>query len=560
MEKISYIHSPTIYSYHYQTIPERLEYQAKLLGDKEIYVFVKPDGRRVGVTTQEVYQQSLTLARSFVKLGIRKGDIIALCLPNDVSGMISLFGVILSGAIVLNVISAKEDGSDLKNVLFKVGAKALIIHPGDSSSSFKARMNFIDDFDTNGNAKSTAVPSLRFFVTSAAVENHAYALTLDNLLSSSDITAEPPKLDASDICTLFPTSGSTGESKFVPMSHFAAMVIGHQLHESIQYDPDDIIYTERRFAWIGGFPFTLLHNGVKVITKTSAIRTMEEHCRFTLDVLLKENCTHACLFPATIIGLSDLISKTSNESLMLEGIHTGALPVASVCYFAIGNFTKRMTNCYGSSEAGFITSLHVTHTDQYELDYNTGSALQGVEVKIIDEQGYLVTRGETGAIHVRSPSMFNEYYHNKQKTNEVLSTSCWFNTDDTGIINNSGELIVTGRQSDIILQGGKVYVPSVIEGLIKTHPDVLDVIVVPVPDEVLFQLVCACIMKKPGTKLQAEDVREFYKSKFMTSANEAFGGFIPRLFLMFDEYPRLYTGKPDKMQLTTEAIRRKGEV
>ena len=558
MEELSYINTPTTYRYHYQTIPERLALQAQRNGDKEIYVFLGRDGKRVGTTTRELHERSLKLAKAFVKLGIQKDDIIALCLQNDLDGLVSLFGVIHAGAIVLNVISAKEDGSDLKTVLSKIGATALIIHPGVGSSTFRACMNFLDGYDSNGNVKCNAVPTLKYFLITTALEDRQ-TLTLGSLLDI-EIETDLPKINPDEIATMFPTSGSTGEPKFVPISHFRAMIVGHQLHESIRYHPDDVIYTERRFAWIGGFPFMLLHNGVKVVTKTTSIPTMDEHCKFTLDAFMKESCTHACLLPATIVGLNDLLSKRYSDLKLpvLTGIHTGALPVASVCFNALGKLAKRITNCYGSSEAGFVTSLHVTSLEG-NLDYNTGPPLQGVEVKVVDSEGFVVKRGETGAIHVRSPSLLGGYYRNEQKTAEVLSECRWFHTDDTGFIDSVGNLFVTGRQSDIILQGGKVHYPSLVESFIKQHPDVLDVIVVPVPDEIMFQLVCACVIAKPGTNLTGDGLRQFYKSQYLDSANEAFGGFAPRMFLIVDDYPRLYTGKPDKKQLIRDAIRRRDQ-
>ena len=555
MAERSYIHTPTSYRYHYQTVPERLKLQAKLLGEKEVYVFLDPNGGRIGLTVRELYEKSKLFAKSLITLGIRKGDVIALCLNNDVYGILSLFGVILSGAIVLNICSIKEDGSDLINVLSKTNAKALVINPGYRNDILKACMNFLDEFEGDGYVKSDALPSLQYFLTTTAVDNHM-TLTLEDVLNSKETDADFPKADAEDIVILFPTSGSTGESKFVPQSHFAAMIIGHQLYESIQYEPDDIIYTERRFAWIGGFPFMLLHNGVKVVTKTEPIPNMQEHIKFILNALIKERCTHACLLPASLIGLNDLVFKTSGCTLQLKGIHTGGLPVASACASGVGQYTRRVTSCYGSSEAGFITSYHVNETESFS-DYNTGKALQGVEVKVIDPDGIVVRRGQMGEIRVRSPSLMSEYYKDKEKTDQVLDTSRWFNTDDVGFINENGELVVTGRHSDIILQGGKVFVPSAVEGTIKTHPAVLDVIVVPVPDELYFQLVCACIIAIPGTKLSADDVKGFYTSKQVANVNEAFSGYVPRMFLLFNEYPRLYTGKPDKKRLILEAIKRK---
>ena len=556
MDKLSYLHRPATYHLDFRTIPEKLRHQAEVHGDKEVYVFHEPNRARTSATAGELHEKSKQLAHAFVQLGIEKGDIVALCLQNDYHGLLCLLSVIYAGGIVLNVFSAKEDGSDMKAVLKKAGAKAFIIYPGESNSVLKACMNVIDEVDEKGHVKCIDVPTLKYFITSKNINGDG-TLTLQDLLDQ-DVDAELPRLDPDDISHMFTTSGSTGEPKFAPMSHLKTTHIGYQLHDSMKYQPDDVIYTERRFAWIGGFPFMLLHDGVKVVTKTRPISSTEEHCRFTLDVITSEKCNVACLFPATIVGLTDLISGRDGPPL-LKSIHTGALPVASVTYNGIGKIAGRITNCYGSSEAGAIASFHVTELGG-NLDYNTGSPSPGVEVKVVDSDGYVVARYDRGAIYVRSPTLLNEYYGDKAKTSEVMTLSRWFNTDDTGYVDADGNLIVEGRQSDIILQGGKVEIATQIEKFIKTHPDVADAVVVPVPDKVYFQLACACIIAKPGTNLLEHDVRDFYKTKYSISTTEGFGTLGPRMVLFMQEYPRLYTGKPDKKQLIAHAISMKSNI
>lgn len=562
MEKLSYVHTPASHHLTYETIPERLELQAELNGDKEVYVFLDPDGTRTSTTARELHEKSKRIAKALARLGIIKGDIVALCLPNDFDGLLWLFSVIYAGGIVMNIRSEKEDGSDLKGVLSRAGAKAFIINPGTSNAIFKACMNFVNEFDKNGNAISDAVPTLQFFLSVKDVEGEKLLTTQELLHKDTESETELPRLDPNDISHMFLTSGSTGEPKFIQVSHFQTMSTCKFIPDLMKCNPGDIMYTERRFAWMGGFPYMLLHDATTVVTKTTAIPSMDEHCKFTLNAIINENCKVAGLFPATIIGITDHIADRHLESPLLNSVNTGGLPVTSLCYSGIGNLAPVISNCYGSTEAGVISALHVTEI-KGNLDYNTGQPVPGVEVKVVDSDGFVVKRGERGAIYVRSPTLFNEYYGNKEKTSEVLSISRWFNTDDIGYIDEDGNVIVSGRQSDIILQGGRNIVATSVEGFIKSHPDVADVVVVPVPDAVYFQLVCACIIPKPGSNLTAEDIRAFYKSKYLADATEAFGGWAagsglaPRMILLFEEFPRLYTDKPDKKKLIDEALKRK---
>ena len=562
---LSYVHTPSNLQYTYETIPARLQFQAELNGGKEVYVFLDPDGTRTSTTARALHEESLKYAKALVRLGIRKGDVVALCLRNDYEGLLWLFSVIYAGGIVMNINSEKEDGSDLKGVLSRAGAKAFIINPGTSNGIFKACMHFIDDFERNGSATSEAIPTLKYFLSVKTVEGEVLLTTHELLYKGAEKETELPRIDPNDISHMFLTSGSTGEPKFIQVSHFQTVSTCKLIPGLMNSDPGDSMYTERKFAWMGGFPYMLLHDATTVVTKTTAIPSMEEHCKFTLDAIMKENCQIAGLFPATIIGLTDLVAERQLETPLLKSVNTGGLPVTGKCYAGIGKLASVISNCYGSTEAGVIAALHATEiTDN--LDYNTGQPVPGVEVKVVGSDGFVVKRGERGAIYVRSPTLFNEYYGNPGKTKEVLSASRWFNTDDTGYIDQDGNLIVSGRQSDIILQGGRNIVATSVEGFIKSHLDVADVVVVPVPDDAYFQLVCACIIPKQGTNLSAEDVREYYKSKYFANATEAFGGWsagsglAPRLILFFDEFPRLYNDKPDKKKLIDEAIRRKSEM
>ena len=554
MENLSYIQTPVNFRYQYRTIPDSLAIQAKLRNEKEVFIFLNPDGTRDSISAKELNEKSKKMAQGLMKRGIKKGDIIALCLQNNLEGLLCIFGVIYAGGIALNILSNREDGSDMRDVLARIKAKALIISPAATKSVFGIFASPSDMFDKEGNATCLDIPTLKHFITSSGLYDRE-VLTIEKLLNQ-DAVEELTRLDPEDTAILFLTSGSTGEPKFIPVSHFLAMIAGHQLQAAMKYDPEDIIYTERKFFWVGGFPFVTLRDGVTIVTKTAAIPSIDEHCRFTLDAIEKENCTIAQLFPATIVSLNGQLS--GRQSPLLKAVFTGGLPIPSTCYTGLGTLAARFTNCYGSTEAGPVTSLQVTELRD-NLDFNSGPPLPGAEVKILDSTGRVARRGERGEIYNRSVGAFNGYFDDKHKTSEVLSNSRWFKTNDTGYIDNDGNLFAIGRQTDVILQGDHVHMASEVEGIMRKHPDVLDVVVVPVPDDVHFQLVCACVIVKPGAEVSIKDLKDFYDSKIVMSASEAFGGRTPKMILMFDDFPRVYTGKPDKKKLIQEAIRRKHE-
>ena len=550
---MSYISTPLDYKMEYFTITGRLERLAVELGDKEVYVFITPDGKRQSITASELFTRAKAVAQFLLHLGVERGDVFVNCGPNTLECLIAMFGIICAGAIALNTSILRAKAEDVVDALQRTGAKGLILHPGEKNSDLKQCLNFIENVKVNGTVSSMAIPSLRFLLLTENVPGFDVLSIIDNSVDVSDIRL--PQVDPEDYVILFATSGSTGAPKFVPHSHHSVMICCHQVQESMLFDRNDIIYCERRTAWIGGFPFMYLHSGVKTVTKTAPIAALKEHCHFTAKVLEEEICTIAALQPATILGLTDLWHETNSPNCMLKNIHVGSLPVADVCMDAISRYSRCVTNVYGSSEGAFFAANYVRDKSEY-INYCAGRPLRGVEVKISDDKGMVVPRGVRGIIHVRSSSLFWQYYKDEERTREVLSVSHWMDTDDVGIIDKDGNLVVSGRKSDIILQGGTYFLPSQVEAFIKTHPEVFDVVVVSIPNDAKFALVCACVIGKPNRNLTAEKVKQFIDAEYLASSDEAYSSVSPAHILMYEDYPRLYTGKPDKHRLRDDAIER----
>ncbi|XP_060608016.1 medium-chain acyl-CoA ligase ACSF2, mitochondrial-like [Ruditapes philippinarum] len=351
IKKPSYIHRPTGFQYNYQTVPERLLYMAQKCGDKEVYVFLHPDGRRDSINARELYQRSRQLAYSLMSLGIGAGDIVATCLDNELDLLICTFATICTGAIILNVVMRNEDGSDLKQKLCKLDVKCLIVNPGKDRQRFTACLNFITKLSPDGLVESESVPSLKIFISTTFVEERQLK-QLNDLYKDPGNSFHFPRLDPEMTVVLLPTSGSTGESKFVAHSHHDVMIIGNHLKESFGYDSGDVIYNERRFAWIGGFPFMYLHDGVKVVTKTQPFESLQEHCEFTYNAMLQEKCTVAGLFPATIIGLLDKINgMTSPSKLFVK--KKPPWVVLCTCLMKLRRFRKKVTSFWLYRKQGF---------------------------------------------------------------------------------------------------------------------------------------------------------------------------------------------------------------
>ena len=144
---------------------------------------------------------------------------------------------------------------------------------------------------------------MRYLVCTEQIKGQI-SLTLSELFNDELASTSLPRLDPESPIALFPTSGSTGESKYVPHSHHDAIIIGQHLKQGIAYEENDVIYTERRMSWIGGFPFMYLHDGVKVVTKT-----LWPICFLLIISTIKSST-------CPVVGLSSMFGSTSPVGLI----------------------------------------------------------------------------------------------------------------------------------------------------------------------------------------------------------------------------------------------------
>nr|KAG5711433.1 hypothetical protein BaRGS_025860 [Batillaria attramentaria] len=215
---------------------------------------------------------------------------------------------------------------------------------------------------------------------------------------------------------------------------------------------------------------------------------------------------------------------------------------------------------YGSTDNGVISRHLITDPDAY-TDCNNGKPLPGVEVKVVDQALKEVPVGQLGEVLVRSDTVLTHYIGNEKATENTLMDGGWARTGDVGHVSSDGDLYVVCRVSFGIMRGAYVLYPGWLETRISRCPGVETAVVVPVPDPVLYQELCACVVTSTsassGVHVTEEKVREFCESLFLTGKNDQMTA-VPRYFLFFDELPLTTTGKVCRRTLREMALKRLG--
>lgn len=172
-----------------------------------------------------------------------------------------------------------------------------------------------------------------------------------------------------------------------------------------------------------------------------------------------------------------------------------------------------------------------------------GRALDGIELRITDDEGVVLPAGKEGNFELRSPTVFEGYLDRPELTSQAFAEDGWYRTGDLATIDTDGFLRITGRVKDVINRGGEKVPVAEIEQLLFGHPAVDDVAVVAMPDERLGERACAFVVPAGGTELTFEDMRRHL------DGHEVAKQYWPERLERIDALPRNPIGKVKKFEL-----------
>ncbi len=174
--------------------------------------------------------------------------------------------------------------------------------------------------------------------------------------------------------------------------------------------------------------------------------------------------------------------------------------------------------------------------------------MQGLEVKIADQEGNPVPIGQQGEIWARGYPIMTGYFNDPEKTKETITSSGWLKTGDEGKMDEDGYLFFVARKKELIIRGGVNIYPIEIENTIIEHPSVAEAQVFSIPDQRLGEEVCAWIKLKPDvSQCQPEDI-----TKFLTDKLAFFK--IPKHIKFVDKFIMTPTGKVQKFKLSESMV------
>ena len=459
------------------------------------------------------------LADSLLKLGLQKGDKVAVLMENSIE-IVEIFLATAKTGLIIVPINFRLVGQEVSYIVNNSDARALIVHDEFAPvvQEIKAELPDIktDNYFVVGEAQNDFMPYETLITLGAANE--------------PDAVVKPE-----DTWILIYTSGTTGKPKGVLRSHESH--IAFYLINAIDFgfNEHDICMNVMPLCHINStyFTFTFTYIGASVYIHPARSFRPEE----ILKIIEKEKITFISLIPThynLILNVPPEARKADIRSI--KKLLCSSAPVRQKVKQEIMDFFPgvQLYEAYGSTEAGIVTVLKPE--DQMRKLGSIGYESLGTDfIKILDENGAEVGVGEVGELYSRGPMLFDGYYKMPEKTASSFHGE-WFSAGDMATRDADGFYQIVDRKDNMIITGGEHVYPSELEEVIGGLENVFDVAVLGIPDEKWGEKVVAVVI--PQGEANEKEIMDYCRDKMA-------GYKRPKqvIFIQAEEMPRTATGK-----------------
>jgi long-chain acyl-CoA synthetase len=502
-------------------IPNYVEKNARLYPDKTA---IKVIGDR-SCTFSELRERVYRLANGLIRLGIKKGDRVAVLAENCFEYPEMYLGIAKAGGIItpLNYRFAPPEVSLLTN---ESGAKAFILQSNYTAlvKSLQPELKTVQQYICIG-------------------ETPDGMLNYNDLLATSSVNNPGIKVEMEDLFCLMHTGGTTGTPKLTMLTHrnLVNCALVWIIETGITYG-DVLLVISPLFHPGANWPlfFSFMLGNTFLILK-----------RFDIDEMLKvieqEKVTATMLMSQlvpSVIHHTGIVGKRYDLS-SLRFVVAGAAVLPEPYLRKLLELLPgvRVTNNGGQTECGIFTGIHLEkHLNRSPKKLiSAGKASINMEIKIVDENDNELPPGEIGELCVRGEGVMKGYWNKPEETAWSLRGG-WQHTGDICRMDKEGYLYYIDRKKDMIKSGGENVYSKEVEDVLYSHPAVIEAAVIGVPDEKWGEAVKALVVLKEEDKVNPEDL--------ITHCRKHIAGFkCPKSIEFLYNLPKTSLGKIDKKRL-----------
>jgi len=496
------------------------------------------------------------VAEALRVLGVQKGDVVALALPNCPQHVIAFYAVLRLGAIVVEH-NPLYTPREFRHQFEDHGAKVVIAW----DKVVEIFQDFPDDLALNTIISiniTEAMPLvtralLRLPIAKARASRAALTTRVRDVVRWKELLRYAPIAEAiirpaaQDVALIQYTSGTTGYPKGATLSHLNLSSNAAQARAWVPTVPRGTAVVYAVLPMFHAYGLTLcltfaMSMGARLVLFP----------KFDPDLVLAVIKKRPATFlPAVPPIYARLTAAAAEAGVSLGGIEiaiSGAMPLAaSVVEPWEAQTGGYLVEGYGLSEASPV--LMANPVGPSRRAGTVGLPLPNTEVRIVDPEHPAVDRepGTEGELIVRGPQIFSGYWKKPEETAQVFVPATdggahWLRTGDIATVDADGFVRIVDRIKEIIITGGFNVAPSEVEEALRAHPDVVDAAVVGLPSERTGEDVVAAVVLRSGVTLDADAIRDFARETLTAYK-------VPRTIVAVDELPKSLIGKVLRRQV-----------
>lgn len=514
---------------------------------------LKFPGTKYERTWKEFDEETTRVAKGFLKMGIQKGDHVAIWANNCPEWLITLFATAKIGAVLVTV-NTSYKVFELEYLLRQSDSKCLVMIESLKDSNY---FNIINELcptlkdSKPGELDNPMLPFLKDVVfvgeqKRAGMFNFKDLYTMGDEVSEEEYIKVNSTLDPHDTINMQYTSGTTGFPKGVMLTHYNIVNNGKSIGDRMKFTEEDkLCICVPLFHCFG-----LVLATMASVTHATSMVPLDYNPIRVMDAIQKEECTAVHGVPTMFIAMMEHPDfKKYCFPKLRTGIMAGSPCPVKVMQDVVNVMgAKEITIVFGQTESS-PGCTQTTTDDSIERRVSTvGRVFPCVQAKIVDpETGKECPPNVQGEFCTKGYHIMKGYYNMPEATAQAIDSDGWLHTGDLATVDEAGYYKITGRIKDMIIRGGENIYPKEIEEFLYTYPKVKDVQVVGVPSKQYGEEIMAWIVLREGETATEEEIKDLVKANMARHKT-------PKYIKFTDSFPMTASGKIQKFKMREQAI------
>ncbi len=512
------------------TFGDQLRRHARRIGEKSHIISYDINGKRTEYSYEQMNQMSCRAANALTKLGIKKGDVVAVMSHNSPHYAMTWFGCCKIGAIMTGI-NFMYRGEEIEYQVNHSEAKLVVVEG-----------NLIDRF---GSIKNNLTHTKNYVCSNiTGTRTPAGWIDFEELISANQPDQEPEvEIVDEDVAFLVYTSGTEARPKGVLIPHrnyFSSTALSFILDVRMRRE-EISLFMIPFYAVAGIGTFTAL-----TLAGSTLVLPYQVDAPLALKILENEKVTMCSQTPTFFLKL---MQEPNFENANLTSLRTCNTYGGLMSRQVLETWNKKAPDIvwgtyWGQAELSqlgtvgwFKTLEEIPNGDPSWI----GKPVTTLEIRVVDDNGKDVAPGEVGELICRSPSAMIGYYKDPQRTEDVFRDG-WVHTGDLVRIDADGNLFFFDRKKDMIKTGGINVSSFEVEDVLYRYPELAEVAVVGLQDPYWSEIIVAAVVPRPGVEVKEEGVRKFCQEKMAAYK-------VPKKVFIVKQLPRDAQGKILKREL-----------